>query len=401
MSKITVQNKQGKLTISNRLVYPETLNQRVLATVNARTVDSILPVSVTTTKKETRVDCTVQGLVSMRSYYSQQIAKDEFLDLVYRFISLFKECEKNMIDPDNLDLQSDRIFVTPQKKAIRCILWPLVNSQLSAPIHEFLQRLPYEFSFDPGEDSAFLKKYIAFFKSALPFSLNSFERMIAELQGRQVPDTGTFRRATLISNHIISDSGSAHSSDIAYDPFSTEHSSESTKYPMEKTDSLTCPSCGSKIAAGNAFCSSCGARLKPIKKKPPVRAKVSSGTVNLNTFEKNSPEPDISSEDRLCCAYLINGKTGEDCIVGNAVFSIGRRGSAHPDYDLLLTSKLVSRHHADIISRGSRFFLVDSNSKNGTFLNGRRIPPQTEIELTSGAKLFFADTAFTFVIRYL
>lgn len=403
MSKITIQNKQGKLTISNRLVYPETINQRVLAAVNARTVDCILPVSVTTTKKETRVDCTVQGLVPIVSYYGQQnqISKDEFLDLVYRFISLFKECERNMIDPDNLDLRSDHIFITPQKKAVRCILWPLVNSQLSAPIHEFLQSLPYVISFDPGEDSAYLKKYIAFFKRALPFSLNSFEKMIAELQGRKIPDTGTFRPVKVISKPTISGSGSAQGP-IAYDPFSTEDGGESTRYPMEKADTFTCPSCGSRIDAGSAFCPSCGAKLKPadkpVKEKPPARPQTSSGTINLSTFENNGSEPDDSAEGQPCCAYLINSRTREKRLIDSAVFSIGRHNSTQPDCDLLLTSRLVGRHHADIISRGSRFFLVDLNSKNGTLLNGRRILPQTEVELTSGAKISFADTPFTFVI---
>jgi len=50
-------------------------------------------------------------------------------------------------------------------------------------------------------------------------------------------------------------------------------------------------------------------------------------------------------------------------------FRIGR----HHENELKLDEADVSRHHAEIVQDGERFFLTDSNSRFGTFLNGTRI----------------------------
>ena len=50
-------------------------------------------------------------------------------------------------------------------------------------------------------------------------------------------------------------------------------------------------------------------------------------------------------------------------------FRIGR----HHENDLVLAEADVSRHHAEIVREGERYFLSDTNSRFGTFLNGERI----------------------------
>ena len=65
--------------------------------------------------------------------------------------------------------------------------------------------------------------------------------------------------------------------------------------------------------------------------------------------------------------------------------SIGRHPSCHVQFPKDL--KIVSRKHARIIREGNRFKLINL-SKNGTFLNGKRIP---EAYLKDGDVLIFAQ----------
>lgn len=65
--------------------------------------------------------------------------------------------------------------------------------------------------------------------------------------------------------------------------------------------------------------------------------------------------------------------------------SIGRHPSCHVQFPKNL--KIVSRKHARIIREGNRFKLINL-SKNGTFLNGKRIP---EAYLKDGDVLIFAQ----------
>jgi len=52
------------------------------------------------------------------------------------------------------------------------------------------------------------------------------------------------------------------------------------------------------------------------------------------------------------------------------------------DCHVCLAGKQVSRQHAQIVSEGEQHFLEDLGSSNGTYLNGRRIPPRNRVPLT-------------------
>ena len=54
---------------------------------------------------------------------------------------------------------------------------------------------------------------------------------------------------------------------------------------------------------------------------------------------------------------------------------------------IVIDSKLASRHHCLIQKIKDAYFLKDENSTNGTFLNGRRIPPDKYVQLNHGDKI--------------
>jgi len=64
-------------------------------------------------------------------------------------------------------------------------------------------------------------------------------------------------------------------------------------------------------------------------------------------------------------------------------FTIGRAD----DNDLALPSKTVSRYHVLITREGTRWFLEDRGSFNGTSLNGVRIQPGVRLPLRHGDRI--------------
>ena len=42
------------------------------------------------------------------------------------------------------------------------------------------------------------------------------------------------------------------------------------------------------------------------------------------------------------------------------------------DADIVVADEVVSRHHCAITTKGTRYYLRDLNSRNGTFLNGQK-----------------------------
>jgi anti-anti-sigma factor len=117
------------------------------------------------------------------------------------------------------------------------------------------------------------------------------------------------------------------------------------------------------------------------------------------TRSSRSPRPGSTApivEDHrvMTTAHLViqgGRKAGQPIEIKGAKFLIGRAGEC----DLLVKSSMASRSHATIERRGTRYFLRDLGSTNGTLLNGR-ILWSREAEIHDGAKIRVGNLTFVF-----
>lgn len=67
---------------------------------------------------------------------------------------------------------------------------------------------------------------------------------------------------------------------------------------------------------------------------------------------------------------------------------------------LVINDAFISRTHAAIIQEDEDFYVQDLNSKNGTFLNGERLPPgqRSARPLKHGDRITFNTVEFEFII---
>jgi hypothetical protein len=75
--------------------------------------------------------------------------------------------------------------------------------------------------------------------------------------------------------------------------------------------------------------------------------------------------------------------------------SIGRRderNNFYPDLDLSGIAQHISRLHAVIERRRSGYWLIDKDSKNGTFVEQKQLKPDKPMRLKSGMVVHFGDT---------
>lgn len=92
--------------------------------------------------------------------------------------------------------------------------------------------------------------------------------------------------------------------------------------------------------------------------------------------------------------YLIRAKDDSKISVDKPRFRIGKE-KQYCDY-FVSDNTHVSRSHADIFVREQRYFVIDLNSTNGTYVDDRAIPVKQEVEIFSGTRLRFANEEFTF-----
>jgi pSer/pThr/pTyr-binding forkhead associated (FHA) protein len=87
--------------------------------------------------------------------------------------------------------------------------------------------------------------------------------------------------------------------------------------------------------------------------------------------------------------YLKEGDAFQFCLTEEKI-SVGRSSGN----DILLPDPFCSRHHAFFYLDEHGYVIRNNNSKNGTFLNGKRIPG--EAELKKGDEMLIGTTRIVY-----
>ena len=87
-------------------------------------------------------------------------------------------------------------------------------------------------------------------------------------------------------------------------------------------------------------------------------------------------------------------KQGMTLLLGAKAAGLGRAS----DNDVIIQSPSVSRHHARVTETQFGFVLVDLHSTNGTYVNGRKIPPVGYL-LSSGDSIRLGFTQAPMIFR--
>ncbi len=144
--------------------------------------------------------------------------------------------------------------------------------------------------------------------------------------------------------------------------------------------------------------------------KPPYPA----ATPNMNIVQKPVQRPSANFGDTT---VLISSSTGETSVLSGAdaqrpqphlfrirnnerivlnkpVFRIGKERS-YVDY-FVSDNAAVSRSHANIVEHAGNYYVVDTNSTNHTYVNGKMIQSNSEVLLSHGDRLRLANEEFEF-----
>ena len=92
-----------------------------------------------------------------------------------------------------------------------------------------------------------------------------------------------------------------------------------------------------------------------------------------------------------------DGKPEQNWSLAKAVTTIGR----WDDNDITIPDRWISRHHAEIRRQGTRYVIHDLGSKNGLFVNGKRVQESAtledgdQIQIAPRCQLTFVDSEAT------
>ncbi len=133
---------------------------------------------------------------------------------------------------------------------------------------------------------------------------------------------------------------------------------------------MHCPECGFVNAEGANYCSRCGAFIGQPEPTKPAQSTTATYVIDEATGELRPVDVgDVAAESGALVIRSGGGRVGQSFPLKGERMLIGRS----PDAEIFLDDVTVSRDHAQLVRRQGGWYLDDSGSLNGTYVNRRRI----------------------------
>jgi FHA domain len=153
-----------------------------------------------------------------------------------------------------------------------------------------------------------------------------------------------------------------------------------------------CPECGFVVTEGANYCQRCGAYVASREEKGDD---VTTATYVIDEQTGELRPVDVGDVAAAAGALVIRsggGRVGQSFPLEGERLTIGRS----PDAEIFLDDVTVSRDHAVLVRRSGAWYLDDSGSLNGTYVNRRRIDSH---KLVDGDELQVGKYKLTYLAR--
>lgn len=287
---------------------------------------------VTKTKKDS-VTYTCPANINLTDRLKKAVSKYDFFFMMEQIVIMVEDVYNNGLNVNSVRFNMDDVYINEMTKEMYFIYFPIVGGQESADIVGFIENIIYTMTPVINEDTNYISRFMYYVRSFHGFNGNAIEKYISREERAVV---------NVLKNKAVT---------MQQQIMQQQIMQQVMQGSMDGTTVL----------------SDDGISVQQIQQMQPVNYHFASLTRQV---------------------------TGEKIELGKPSFVLGKNPEKS-DYAVADNTN-ISRVHAVITTRNGRYYVMDQNSTNGTFINGRIIKAGQETEILPGDCLMLANEEFIF-----
>lgn len=334
MSKLKVSIKKSTVTAMMKAGRKERINETELSQLARIKPCGIM--HVTKTKKDS-VIYTCPANINLTDRLKKAISKYDFFFMIEQIVIMVEDVYNNGLNVNSVRFNMDDVYINEMTKEMYFIYFPIVGGQESADIVGFIENIIYTMTPVINEDTNYISRFMYYVRSFHGFNGNAIEKYISREERAVV---------NVLKNKAVT-------------------MQQTMQQQIMQQQIMQQVMQGSMD--GTTVLSDDGISVQQIQQMQPVNYHFASLTRQV---------------------------TGEKIELGKPSFVLGKN-LEKSDYAVADNTN-ISRVHAVITMRNGRYYVMDQNSTNGTFINGRIIKAGQETEILPGDCLMLANEEFIF-----
>lgn len=285
-----------------------------------------------TKTKKDSVIYTCPANINLTDRLKKAISKYDFFFMIEQIVIMVEDVYNNGLNVNSVRFNMDDVYINEMTKEMYFIYFPIVGGQESADIVGFIENIIYTMTPVINEDTNYISRFMYYVRSFHGFNGNAIEKYISREERAVV---------NVLKNKAVT----------------MQQTMQQQIMQQVMQGSID----------GTTVLSDDGISVQQIQQMQPVNYHFASLTRQV---------------------------TGEKIELGKPSFVLGKNPEKS-DYAVADNTN-ISRVHAVITMRNGRYYVMDQNSTNGTFINGRIIKAGQETEILPGDCLMLANEEFIF-----
>lgn len=349
--------------------------------------------------KKNLVEYTGPVGISLYERLKKPTTKRDFLFMLEQIVVAVQKLQANNMGLNNLVMNLQYVYINEVTKEIQFIYIPTAKGLQNLNLIEFIEAVAYSVKPADEKDNEFVSRFIYFFKAMKPFDINKVEAFVAK-EDRSVVNTIKKQNAgqsgfmTNKPQHYYDHYDEKKKTEDDDDPTGllTETDDDDPTGLLVEDDDPT----GLLVEGGDDDATGL---LGDDDEATGLLNNVdddddATGLLTSTGDEDEATGLLVENNANVRFPTLFRVLTEETISINKPVFRLGKERS-YVDY-FVTNNIAVSRSHADIITRGNKYFVKDLNSKNRTYINDQELPIHMEVEIHDGDKLKLGNEEFVF-----